>query len=431
MISRYYNIIRSSLMKFADNNTVQLILFIAFFVILEFEYYDFINIPLYRERMGFDFEFSIYRFLFSNIAFVFLILLNKKFKNFDFFINSLFLVFLTIPSLVFYEFMPNTPIAISLFMLLFHALYYYSTKLEISYPLPDLTIKEDRKLMILFSIILLSVIPFLIDYGFIINTKAFITSEVYNIREIGSAKLTMLTGYLYGWIVRILIPVAFIISLTKKKYLFALLFLIIQIYLYSLLAQKLVFVTLFIALLMFIKSYYRQVTWVLFSVIGVIVLSKLISILTGNIIVESIIVRRTFFIPTIITSNYLEFFNDNYVYWSNSVLKMFGQYPYDVSPNLLIGTEYYDGVIKSANTGFLGDGFMNFGYLGMLFNVVSVVIVFKLFSLMKISSDYSGVFIIIIYTLVNGYFFTSLLTHGIIILLLTSFFVLRNTSKEQ
>ena len=431
MINQFYKKISTSLIQFADNRSVQIVLFVAFFLILQMEYINFINIPLFREKMGFDFEYSVSRLVFSNLMFVLLLLIIRRLSAFDYFINSMFFIFLSIPSLVFYEFMPNTPIAISLFVILFHILYYALSKLEFSYQPKIIDISERMKMFVLLIIVILMIIPFVINYGFTINTDAFDSSKIYSVRELGTQKLTLITGYFYGWIVRILIPIGFVIAIKQRKFIFAFLFLLMQVYLYSLLAQKLVFVTLFIMFIMVVRSYYQQITWILLSLILLIIMSKFVSIFTSNIMLESIVVRRTFFIPTIITKDYLEFFNDNYIYWSNSVLKMFSGYPYDTSPNILIGSEYFDGVIKSANTGFLGDGYMNFGYFGMLLNTIGVVVVFRLFSMMKISSDYSGVFIIIIYTLVNGYFFTSLLTHGILVLLFVSFFILRNTHQEQ
>jgi hypothetical protein len=101
-----------------------------------------------------------------------------------------------------------------------------------------------------------------------------------------------------------------------------------------------------------------------------------------------------------------------------------------LAPNLLIGQEYFPNSIKSANSGFISDGFMNLGYFGVILNIIGVITVFKLFSIIKISVKYSGVFTIIIYTLVNGYFLTSMLTHGIIIMLIISFFMLRNSQQQ-
>ena len=423
----YSQLLYNRVVKFADKRIVHFILFVLFFLFLEFEYFNFINIPLFRERMGFDFAFCWQKFLIGKLLFGSVLFLNFKLKQFDYFINSLFLLFLTIPSIILYEFMPNTPIGISLSVVLFHLVFYLSSFISVTLPKKEWVFNKNYVLYFLLALLSVMLIPFIIDYGFSINMDAFNYKKVYEIRAIGVAKLTTLTAYTYGWIVKIIIPIAMVFALRNRKWLWVGLLLILLLYLYSIMAHRSVFVSIFILFIMYVKSYSRQVNRILLVFISLFIVSKLVSIYTGEIIFESLVVRRTFFIPAIITKNYVDFFSDINMYWSNSILKYFTEYPYDLQPNLLIGKEYFNGSIKSANSGFISEGYMNFGYLGIFINSIIVAGIFRLFSYLKISSDYSGLFIIIIYTLVNSFLFTSLLTHGIFIFLLLSFFTIRNS----
>jgi len=415
--------------RLADSRNTQLFLFISFFVLLQFEYINFIDIPLFREKNGFAFEFSLSRFILVQLFFGFTLYIIYRMKDFDYFVNSLFFVFLSVPTIILYEFMPNTPIIISLFVILFHLLYFLSTYIKVDLSKIKFQVDDTYSFWFLLVIGFAFLLPFILDFGLIIRFDAFTQGGMYKIREIGTDKLTILTAYSYGWLVRIIIPVVFIMALSKRNWFVVFAIIIVQLYLYSLLAQKLVFITLFLTLIMYIHSNYRQVTLMLLSIISIIVVSIFISLITNNIMIESIIVRRTFFIPAIITKDYFEFFNSQYLYYSHSIMKHFIDYPYDLQPNLLIGQEYFSGSIKSANSGFISDGFMNLGYLGVFLNIIGVTLVFRLFSLFNVSPIYNGVFIIIIYTLVNGYFLTSILTHGIIVMLIISFFMLRNSNK--
>lgn len=432
MTTQLKNNILERLNELADSRNIQLFLFISFFVLLQFEYVNFIDIPLFREKNGFAFEFSLPRFIFVQLFFGFTLYIIYRMKNFDYFVNSLFFIFLSVPTIILYEFMPNTPIYISLFIILFHLLYYLSTYIKVNLSKIKFQVNNTHSLWYLLVIGFVFLLPFILDFGFIIRFDAFSLSPegMYKVREIGTDKLTTLTAYLYGWLVRIIIPVIFIMALSKRKWFIVFATIIVQLYLYSLLAQKLVFITLFLTLIMYIHSHFRQITWVLFSLIGIVLVSIFISLITNNIMTESIIVRRTFFIPAIITKNYFEFFEGQAIYYSNSFLRNVFDYPFDLAPNLLIGQEFFPGSIKSANSGFISDGFMNLGYFGVFLNIIGVTVVFRLFSLFNVSKIYNGVFIIIIYTLVNGYFLTSMLTHGIIIMLIISFFMLRNSQQQ-
>ena len=86
--------------------------------------------------------------------------------------------------------------------------------------------------------------------------------------------------------------------------------------------------------------------------------------------------RRVHFSSALLDICYLDFFKDNYLYWSESVLKSFLDYPYDVQATHLIGDVYFKRPDMSANNGFISDGYMNFGSTGVFINIIIVRVYF-------------------------------------------------------
>ena len=106
-------------------------------------------------------------------------------------------------------------------------------------------------------------------------------------------------------------------------------------------------------------------------------------------------------------------------------------YPYDLPVNFLIGEQYSGDVATSANNGFISDAFANLGYLGVAVISMLVAVIFSTFKSMNISHRFFGIFFILMsFTMVGSAFFTTLLTHGLLILLLVSQLFLKDTADS-
>ena len=408
-----------------NKKVTELVLFLILFFMLEFEYMNFVNLPFFQEKMGFAFEFVWWKYIIVKLILAALLLLNINLNKFNFFVNSIFLIFLTFPLLIMYEFMPGTPVIISLFAVLFHTLYWWMSLYEIKVNIKDYKINKKYSLYTLLAVTLLMLIPFLKTFGFKINTDALMFNNIYKIREIASLKSTVMMSYFLNWLIKILIPVGIIMSYKQRKFVFMGVFVLFQIYLFSTGAHKSAFFSLFVILLMFLPSYRYQIRFVLFTFVILIIASKIISLVTNDLMAESIVVRRTFFLPAIIVNDYFDFFKDNHIYLSHSILKSFIEYPYDLQPEQIISVEYFNSHTGHCNSGFISDGFMNFGYTGVILNIIGLLAVFKIMEIIKIPHLYAGVLLIIIYTFISSYFLTSLLTHGVILFIILAFFILR------
>ncbi len=411
------------------NKKTDILFLTILFLVLEIEFYRFVA-PSFRS-MGFGFRFSFIDFMLGKFFFVFALIINHHLKGFNYFINTLFVIFLTIPSIILFEYQPDTPAIIVFFVLLFHLLFYLSTLFSVKKIIPDIRFTERSEYLFLTGISVGMLLPFFVIYGLQIHPEVFLLKNIYGVRAIFSSKTNMLTAYLFSPLVKIVFPIGIVYGVIKKKVGVILFSTVSLLYLFGLSGHKSIFFSLLILPVFLIRTYEMQAKYISVLVIFAIFATVFISLTTGNILLESIVVRRVFFLPALITNDYYHFFDGNYVFLSNSILKSFIDYPFHLPPPQLIGEKYFYSPDADVNSGFLSTGFMNFGYLGVLMNILGVVVLLKFFSEMKISSHYAGIFLIVVFTLLSSSFFVSLLTHGIFVFVLLILLFLRNSETGE
>ncbi len=406
-----------------NKSNLSLFLFVLLFIFLEFEYYDFVNLPFFQNTMGFKFEFSIWRFIVAHLFAIVLIDLNQRQDEISYFINSLFLMFLSFPAIIMFAYMPGTPIIISFFILFFHLLLYLSNLYNPKVTLRRFQLNEQQTQWFIMILMFVLLIPFFLTYGLNVNLKVFFFQNIYEVRALAAQKANFFTSYFLSWLMKIVIPIGLILSLKNRKWILFIVFTLAQIYLFSITGHRSAFISFFVIFILFIESYEKQVLTLLSSIVLLIIASKLITITTGNLMAESIVVRRAFFLPSIIINDYFDYFKDNHTYLSYSILKSFINYPFELQPPQLIGKEFFHHAEANVNSGFISDGYMNFGNIGVIMNILIVSFIVRFFQFVKVPSYYSGIVLIIVYTLISSYLFTSLLTHGILLFLLLLLFI--------
>lgn len=161
-----------------------------------------------------------------------------------------------------------------------------------------------------------------------------------------------------------------------------------------------------------------------------LIVSLLFHIFMNADFMGSLLIRRTFFVPAQLSFYYYDFFsNHQHLSLSHSILKTYFDYPYDLPPSHLIGKVYFDKPEMSANNGIVADAFMNFGIWGIIIWFFLLTVLLKLtdkVTYMKNKKVLWPIIIVSFYTMVNGAFFTTLLTHGLIIALLIAYFYPQN-----
>lgn len=244
--------------------------------------------------------------------------------------------------------------------------------LKISPPRIAITSKSElRRILFVLACIYLAAIFLLGGYRYL----NFDFSKVYDLRDEAAENLPGVFGYISPLMGKVIVPIAFVLSLLYRKYLMALVFFGISVLIFGLTAHKAPLFFPFLILFVYIASTGKNLTLKFnLGVLAVLLLSLwdfALSQKHGPGVfgwVGNLMMRREFFLPSQINYWYYDFFSKHgFVWFSNSkiTLGMLDyQYPLDVSH--LIGREYYNNEKTGANTGWMGSGYMQAGFAGLL-----------------------------------------------------------------
>ncbi len=406
-----------------------ILLQVAIFFLLEYAYKHFVA-PLY-EYEHFLYEYNSLKYIETKLLFFF-VLLVINFKNpspFIYAVNQIFFLFMFSPNLIVYEYNPATPrliiYSIAVFLILLHILGFIRVKVK------TVKLTEKQFVILILFLIVLMLIPIVAYYKFNLNLKVLEFKDVYKVR-LENRPPNALIAYSYTWLSKILLPVLLAYSIIRKKYGLSIFAIVLLLYLYLTQAHKSVFFsTLLIIYFYFFKNYYKKIFFFLFLLFVAIITVHFLYVFMGKLMPESLLVRRVLFLPAVINKLYFSAFKDQPLFLSHSVFSSFFHYPYQLDPPHLIGKIFFHSPQTNVNNGFISDGYMNFGSLGVWIYVVLVAITIKFFDLFYIDSRYYGIFFYIIFTLISSYFLTSLMTHGILILMLLALFFLRDYQKIE
>jgi len=377
-----------------------------------------------------EFDFSILRFCFAVILFgVNLFFLNTlKKSKLVFIVLAIFFALLTIPSLIAFTSASMYPVK----LLWYHQGFFYGlfllTKVRIDFSsIP--VINKTQSLYLLLAVTTIGVIPYLLVYGPHINLKNLLLIDVYQTRSIMGKLSNPYFGYTYSIFTKIIIPLIIVFSLELKKKVWVLVGVLYLILFYLFGAHKTVYVGLIVVLVFYRFSFAQSVKFIV-KYSSVLVILFTILALFGYDYPWILSFRRVHFIPTLLDICYLDFFEDNYLYWSQSVLKGFVEYPYDMRATNLIGDIYFNRPDMSANNGLISEGYMNFGGWGVVINTFIIGLYFMVLNSLKIPAKYFGLFVLTLFSFLSSSVFTVLLTHGGLALIIVSIFVLNEKKKQ-
>ena len=403
--------------------------FFAYFVLMLLLYHLEVKHYFYWEYVAEikdgEFGLSIPRLVIATLVFGIntYILTRMDRQKLVFAVLSLFFLLLTVPSLVAFTAGEIYEARILAYhQLFFFALYLFS---RVRFHYGQLPVLGKRQAVWLFlGLVAIGVIPFLIVYGPYINLKNLLLLDVYETRSRMSGLSNAYFGYTYSPFTKIIIPliIVFALEIRDKFMLLAGVFLLVLFYLFG--AHKTVYLGLVVILVFYRWDYFRSVRNLVFYSNLFIVLCQVLSAFQYDYL-WILSFRRIHFLPTLLDTAYFDFFANNPMYWSESVLKGFFHYPYDVKHELLIGQEYFARDDVAANNGLISEGFMNFGGLGVAINIAIVAGYFSLLNRMHIHPKYFGLFVLVIFSFLSSSLFTVLLTHGAVFLFLIALFLLR------
>ncbi len=289
------------------------------------------------------------------------------------------------------------------------------------------------------AISLFFIVFVVMDYGFsfsrLLDLRNY--SEIYDIRYAYRDQknaASFISNYGLLWLAKVIVPLFWGWGLYKKSKIIIVLSLITQIGLFAISAHKsFLFGLVFIYFVYWISIRPHSGMWFLRAIVGFTVFSSILFYLVEIDIFVSIIVRRVFIVPGMLSGFFLEFYSNNpLALYANNFLSDVFNTVYNTSPAFTVGKAYFGRVETSANVNFWGDAFGNMGYLGLiiitlLLNIILIMI--NALSNGKNKISCLSLFAVSFWTITETSLTTTLVSHGLGLALLLVF--LLNKEKDN
>jgi hypothetical protein len=256
--------------------------------------------------------------------------------------------------------------------------------------------------------------------------------NVYDIRKGVYYRWGM--SYFFSWQTKVINPylIAFFHSNDNRNLKWVYIF--FQFWLYVLTGHKIVLFTLVIIIIVLMMTEVLENIMSFFSKgILLLVVGSVIEILMrGNSIIIDYVIRRVFFIPSLLNYYYYDYFNSrDFQWWKYTFIGRILNVNTDfkVLPSFIIGEKYFNNINNNAVTGFLGSEYMNGGFFGMLMSVLIIIIILKTFDYLSYKVGLKITLLTVftpLYTIWNSSLSTALITGGIML----SVLLLATTSKN-
>ena len=418
--------LRAGIVSLLGNRRGHAFALILFYVLLLVEYYRFVY-GNYFFLMGFDFRFSPVAFLSGLLMLVAVVaMLDAVGPRSDrlYAMGVVVAVFFCLPQIVFFQIGGAQPYGVLYSLLLL----FLVTTPWWALPSPRMPRLPDRCLWWLLPLLALGTMaPFVATYGFSFNLHQFTLGQgIYEARTAAGAKGTVVTAYLMGPLVRVILPFMAVYGLCRlrRRWWMVALSLAITLYLFFVNPQKsILFIMGLVVVCFFLRNCFAKAGLIIYGLLTICAASVVLNSFAGAMMPESIMVRRLFFIPALVQDTYFTFFEHHPMLLSHSCLSPLFDYPYRIDPSHLIGQMIYNRTITSCNTGLIGDGFMNFGQVGALLFTATAALIIRFVDATCFDSRYFGLVAVLLVTFLNGALFTTMLTHGGLLLVLAFLFL--------
>ncbi|MEA3450474.1 MAG: O-antigen polymerase, partial [Bacteroidota bacterium] len=382
-----------ALKKINKNFFISVILLFLINIAFELYYNFFITKAYFTE--GYILDINFFKYLESKIWLILIIGISFILNSRSQFISSIYLfliILIFIPSHIIYSYSNGSSLVFYSVVTFFIIISLFSTiKLKIK----TISLNKTYKyyLFLIFTILLL--IPIIKDFKFEINLNVLKLNNIYDVREVYKSNISFLSSYTFGWLAKVVIPIMLVYSLIRKNYKVALLSFFVLLYLFLISGHKSVYFTPIVILFYYFmgKDYNKKIMLTFLFLLIFFILINIPDILMDRYLFKSLFIRRMFFVSPLLNEYYFDFFQGQPVYLSHSIFKLFIDYPYDVTPAYIIGDVYFNKPNMSANNGIISDGFMNFGYLGVIIFSFLFSIILAILNSIKLNAKYFGIFI--------------------------------------
>lgn len=392
--------------------------------LLEFYYVKFVCAKY--SQAGFVLDFSVFKYVQTKMMMMLLLLISILISKRTSFISALYLFLILmvfVPGQIIYSYSNGLP---QVFYSSVAFLLIVAVIAPIKFNLNIFRIKDRVTYVALIVFTLLLILPIFNDFRLKINTNVLLLTDIYDVRDALKENISYISSYTFWWLAKVILPVLLVFSLSKKDMKIVIFTLVLLLYLFLISGHKSVYFTpvLILFYYFFGKNYNEKILLTIGAMIFFLIFINIPDLYIGRPIFKSIFVRRMFFIPALLNECYFDFFSNNHIYLSHSRFSDLMQYPYDLPPEYLIGREYFGKPEMSSNTGLIANGFMNFGYIGVLGYSVMFSVFLMILNSVKLNRKYFGLFIFYMLIFRGSPFFTTILTHGFWIVLIMAFTIL-------
>lgn len=417
--------------KISIKKIKMIFLLILYKILLDFSYVYYIN-PMY-EYMGFTYNLNYFKLIESYLFLVYITICLPIQENqpSNIALNTLNIVMI-IPVLSIYALKNESR------LYLYGVIVSFLITIFIVRAFPRFSVKVNfsmKKLLIfLFAINSILVYTAMFYFNGLPSLVLLDFNNVYKFR--GNINYGYpIMKYLVNWQANIINPFLIVLNLENRNKVAFILVCFLQLLIYLLTSQKayLFYPIVMIFIILFIK-WKKFIISSIYGIITIIIGSLTIYYFKISLMIPSLFINRTLFLPAQISFQYYEYFSSNgFVLLSHSIFeKLFSEPPYTLHPIKIIGKVYYTN--NWPNTGYLGDAFMNFGIFGMIvFSIILAIILIIIDSLSNsdIKKLISSVFIVLFMILLtNSALLTNLLTGGILLYMLILYLYLFEKQKH-
>jgi hypothetical protein len=257
--------------------------------------------------------------------------------------------------------------------------------------------------------------------------------KVYVFRSLAAQDLPGIYGYFSSMVSKILLPFILLLAVYRRKWLVVGLALTGSVMMFALTNHK---GPLFYPFLMlgiyWVMNFRQKLIQMLLACYILVIFVSLAPILFNNnditeqpsfynIIAGSLLLRRVYFVPAHLNIVYYDFFSTHpHTIMAQSKLT-FGllEYPYDLDSSHLIGYHHYNNELCGANTGWLGSGYMHFGFAGMLVYAVIIGLLMGLVDMLakrrELEISSAILFVPFFIVFLSADLPTAMLTHGLLL----------------
>jgi len=404
----------------------------AFFISLLIVYY--VDISRFWGYMGFDLKPNLFRLITSIITLTFFsVLVRTKEDTTSFIQNLIFLAYIC-PSLVLFS-IGGASIAFFLASCTGFTVLILASLPRFQRPL----IARLSKKSFLVLMLAVTVIAILSIVGFggwrYFSLDIF---RVYEFRSVSASSIPSIFGYIVSPVSKVVLPIGVLLGLYYRNRTSIIVFLFLTVIMFGLTHHKSTLAAPVVTLIIYWSlSRYgvrRSLTFVFAFVSAIIMLEVLHLYLADSGSsgwFSTFIVRRVFLVPPLLDNYYIEFFSEHpLIYWSTSKIS-FGlvDTDYTTTAPFLIGDFFFGRSEMSANTGFVGSGYSNAGFVGV---VIYAVIIGIILAILNSHGRHVGHFIVIcasltviISAVTSSDLVTVFLTHGLLFLMICLSFMPR------